>query len=331
VAADAYVVSQLALAALDLGDQQRAGKAIRKLVELAHKQPEGVSWEGPGGTAFGGWGSSATVETTAASVSALAAWRAAHPADTSSDALIRRGVAYLLRRRDRYGAWFSTQATISVMQAVVAAERVLGVSARGGKVDVMVNGKLAETFALPDGTGAADPVTLDLSAELHVGENAVELQTAAGSSLAAVSLLATHWMPWSEAAPRSSSSLRFEVEYSRTEARVGDPITCRVDAARTMNVGFGMLLAEVGLPPGAEVDRDSLEAAFHDSHAGVYRYDVQPDRVVLYVWPSKDSSPFSFGFRARFGMEAKSAPSSLYDYYTPEISSEVAPKVFRIR
>ena len=332
VATDAYVVSQLALAALDLGDQQLAGKAVRKLVELAHRQPEGVSWEGPGGTAFGGWGSGATLETTAASVSALAAWRAAHPADTSSDALIRRGVAYLLRRRDRYGVWFSTQATISVMQAVVAAERVLGGgSARGGKVDVMVNGKLAKTAALPDGTGAADPVTIDLSAELHVGENDVELLTAAGSSMAAVSLVATHWMPWSEATPRLSSSLRFDVEYSRTEARAGEQITCRVDAARAVNVGFGMLLAEVGLPPGAEVDRDSLEAVLHDRRSGVYRYDVLPDHVVLYLWPSKDSAPLSFDFHARFGMEAKSAPSSLYDYYNPEVSAEVAPSVFRIR
>jgi hypothetical protein len=108
-------------------------------------------------------------------------------------------------------------------------------------------------------------------------------------------------------------------------------VTCQVDAARAMNLGFGMLLAEVGLPPGAEVDRDSLEAVLHDRRSGVYRYDVLPDRVVLYLWPPNDSSPFSFDFHTRFAMEAKSAPSSLFDYYNPEVSSEVAPRVFRIR
>jgi hypothetical protein len=70
-----------------------------------------------------------------------------------------------------------------------------------------------------------------------------------------------------------------------------------------------MLLAEVGLPPGAEVDRDSLEAVLHDGRSDVYRYDVQPDRVVLYLWPPMDSAPFSFDFHACFGMGAKSAAS----------------------
>jgi hypothetical protein len=50
-----------------------------------------------------------------------------------------------------------------------------------------------------------------------------------------------------------------KVSYERTEAEVGQPISCRVEASR--GAGDGMLLAEVGLPPGAEVDRASLERA----------------------------------------------------------------------
>jgi hypothetical protein len=79
------------------------------------------------------------------------------------------------------------------------------------------------------------------------------------------------------------------------------------------------------------VDRDSLAAVLHDRHSGVYRYDVLPDRVVLYLWPASDSAPFSFNLHARFAMEAKSEPSSLSDYYNPAVSAEVAPRMFRIR
>ncbi len=39
--------------------------------------------------------------------------------------------------------------------------------------------------------------------------------------------------------------------------------------------GYGMMLAEVGLPPGAEVDRASLEEAMRDSGWGVQSYEVQ--------------------------------------------------------
>jgi hypothetical protein len=50
----------------------------------------------------------------------------------------------------------------------------------------------------------------------------------------------------------------------------------------------------------------------------VYRYDVLPDRVILYMWPEAGGSVFSFRFGSRFGMSAETAPSLLYDYYNPE-------------
>ena len=38
-------------------------------------------------------------------------------------------------------------------------------------------------------------------------------------------------------------------------------INCTVEAERIAFRGYGMLLAEIGLPPGADVDRASLEKA----------------------------------------------------------------------
>jgi len=90
-----------------------------------------------------------------------------------------------------------------------------------------------------------------------------------------------------------------------------------------------MMLAEVGLPPGAEVDRASLEAA--KESGGVSSYEVLPDRVVFYVWPTAGGSQFEFGFRVRYGMDAWSAPSSLYDYYNPEAAAVVKPVKFSVQ
>jgi uncharacterized protein YfaS (alpha-2-macroglobulin family) len=92
-----------------------------------------------------------------------------------------------------------------------------------------------------------------------------------------------------------------------------------------------MLLAEIGLPPGAEVNRASLEQALR-SAGSLYRYEIQPDRIVAYLWPAgKSVARFQFTFRARFALDARTAPSRLYDYYNPDAQTVVAPTRFIVQ
>jgi hypothetical protein len=115
------------------------------------------------------------------------------------------------------------------------------------------------------------------------------------------------------------------VNYDRIEAAIGDVVSCHVRAERVGFRGYGMMLAEIGLPPGAEVERVSLEEALLASGYSINQYDVLPDRVIFYLWPRAGGVDFSFAFRARMAMRAKSAASELYDYYNPEASAEVVP------
>lgn len=78
-----------------------------------------------------------------------------------------------------------------------------------------------------------------------------------------------------------------------------------------------------------DVDRESLELALKGENS-VYRYDVLPDRVILYMWPSAGGSEFTFQFRPRFAMQAETAPSLLYDYYNPDASVTVKPSRFEV-
>jgi A-macroglobulin receptor binding domain len=87
-----------------------------------------------------------------------------------------------------------------------------------------------------------------------------------------------------------------------------------------------MMLAEVGLPPGAEVDRPSLDSGVADSGWDRQSYEVQPDRVVFYVWPRTGGTTFSFSMKARFAMKAQSSESILYDYCNPQARASV-PRV----
>jgi hypothetical protein len=109
------------------------------------------------------------------------------------------------------------------------------------------------------------------------------------------------------------------VNYDHTHVNVGEAVLCTVKTERIGFQGYGMMLAEIGLPPGVDVDRSSLEGQ---------RYEILPDRIIFYVWPHPGGSDLSFVFRPRFRMEANAAPSLLYDYYNPEARSVVRPVRF---
>jgi len=77
------------------------------------------------------------------------------------------------------------------------------------------------------------------------------------------------------------------------------------------------------------VDRNSLEQA-SQTVPGLDGYEVQPDRVIFYLWPQAGGVSFTFDFRPRLAMEAMSEASQLYDYYNPEAAARVAPIRFQV-
>jgi hypothetical protein len=120
------------------------------------------------------------------------------------------------------------------------------------------------------------------------------------------------------------------VDFDKTAAKVGETMTATVEVKRIAEQGYGMMLAEIGLPPGAEVQRESLEKMMNNAGWSIGRYDLLPDRLIVYVWPTAGGSRFNFSFKPRFGEQALTAPSTLYDYYNPDARVVVTPKSFVI-
>ena len=85
-----------------------------------------------------------------------------------------------------------------------------------------------------------------------------------------------------------------------------------------------MMLVEVGLPTGAQVDRLTLEQGL-----GWWgSTEVRPDRVVLYLWPRPGGTELSFTLTPRIAGEVVSAPFVSYDYYNPEARVVLPPRGF---
>ncbi|MDT5294467.1 MAG: hypothetical protein QOJ76_1347, partial [Acidobacteriota bacterium] len=365
-----YLIASFALAAADAGEPETTARAAARLRTLAHEEGAGSYWALETNTPFYGWGLAGRIETTALVVEALTRAKSIHAAtqpashdDDDDDALINRGLLFLLRNKDGYGVWYSTQATINVFDALLSlvadsdGARRPGASQPGDTAEVFVNNRRAGEVALPPPDQLSAPLTLDISPFLAAGDNRVEIRRPGPHARQAqAQLVTTFYTAWpkqqattdatattttpgdssttagGESSKRNAASaLRLAVSYDHPVAGVNQEVTCSVEAERIGHSGYGMMLAEVGLPPGADVDRATLERTMKESGWAISSYDVLPDRLVLYLWPQGGGTRFRFKFRPRYGLNALTAPSQLYDYYNPQAHTVVPPTRFVIR
>lgn len=334
---DPYLVGNYAIAAAALKHPGHIENARELLAKEAHKEGTTTYWNLEANTTpFYGWGWGGRLETTALAVEALAKMEE-QKSDPAVEEQVNRGLQFLLTHKDRYAMWYSTQATQNVLEALIEAMPV----GKGGSGDntatVMVNGMKVAEVKLPAATEVVGPRVVEFGKELKAGNNTVSVARAGDSGAMQGSVITGYYVPWTKSAGTQTENfqsgdtraLKLTVEFDKEQAKIGDPIGCKVGAERIGFAGYGMMMAEIGLPPGAEVDRESLEKAKNDGQ--VNGYEVQPDRVVFYLWPSAGGTSFQFSFRTRFGINALSAPSILYDYYNPEANAVVTPVKFSIR
>ena len=196
-----YLIASYAMVAADAGELERAESARAKLHALARDEAGSNYWELGTNTPFYGWGLAGRIETTALAVHALAKDCKEQKGDCAQ--LIHRGLLFLLRQKDRYGVWHSTQATINVLDALVTLLQREGQTFRAGEPDsaeVFVNGRAAQRVALPPADRPSGPVTLSITNLLSIGKNRIEIRRPNGSSPATAQAVATYYVPWAKPA-----------------------------------------------------------------------------------------------------------------------------------
>src|SRR5262249_26244180 len=132
---------------------------------------------------------------------------------------------------------------------------------------ISVNGTRDPQLSVSSDARQLTPQRADLTPFLPPGKHTVELR-GGGSASASVYVNASYYLPWTDPAVTGPSvgssaaeSLRYSIKFDRANASPGDVVHCTVHAERIGFRGYGMMLAEVGLPPGADVDRASLDSA----------------------------------------------------------------------
>ncbi len=319
--------------AVQTGDAAAQARAHAELIENVERNKDGVHWEFDGYSPFYGWGAAGRLETTALALAALEV-----NAATADDAFQRDALLYLLRSRDEYGIWMSGQATVRVLKAVLPVAIRQLQSKGDSSFTLTVNGasltgESADTLKL-DSQILDAPRTIDLSSMLLAGSNTLEFAGGSDSTFASAQITAWIYVPWTQSSsttkttvPGKNFGFDFGYRCEVAGARVGQPIDCTVSARRFGSESYGMMLAEVGLPPGADVDRASLGKLL--DRWEISRYELQPDRIIFYLWSSQaEGSKFTFQFTPRYVIRAKAAPAKLVDYYSPDLSAVLAPQSF---
>ena len=336
---ESYLVANYALAAIATGRSDFQEKARQQLLSIAHEEGSATYWNvelNP--TPFYGWGRAGRLETTALAVEALSMLPASADVDGQTAKQAHRGLLFLLQGKDRYGAWSSTAATVNVIDAIIAAMPKGEIPGGSSTATVWLNGQQISSVRIPAPSEVTGPVLVEMPGTIQNGRNEIEIRRPQDTSPLMTQVVSSEYVPWdSSAGTRDGNvklgetrALRLDVRFDNTKAKVGDAVRCTVKAERIGFMGYGMMLTDIGLPPGVDVDRASLDAALESEGYGSGRYDVLPDRIVFYVWPKAGGTEFSFSFRPRFRMEANTTPSLLYDYYNPEARSVVMPVKFII-
>ncbi len=325
-----YSLALYGLASLDAGDLGAAEAVAKRLEGLAIGEGDGVYWKLETNTPFYGWGTAGRIETTALVTNLLI--RISRSASSPErEQLIGKGTIFLLKNKDRYGVWYSTQTTINVLDAFLVAignEKTTAAQ----QINISLNGRPLSAIDVP--ADRIEPVVIDLTDKIDPAENTIEISGTSTSPMMSQTV-ATHYIDWKDAdvsgrTVNRSRALKLDYQCDKTSAAIMQEVTCSVRAERVGFQGYGMLLAEIGTPPGADVSRESLEKAI-ESDWSISRYDILPDRIVVYMWSKAGGTRFNFRFKPRYAINAQTPSSIVYDYYNPEAQAVAAPLRFVVR
>jgi uncharacterized protein YfaS (alpha-2-macroglobulin family) len=272
-------------------------------------------------TYLGGYGEIAAIETTALVAQALL--RAEQHPDLAAQA-----INYLVANRDPNGAFYTTQATVQALKALILAAHSSGDDG-AARITVELtepSGKVSiRTFNVEG--GAAD-VVQQLAFE-NVGGDANQLQiTVEGDRTLHYQLVTSYYLPWHDVVttPEVTEPMRVDVAYDRTELQVNETVEA-VATVELLAPGMaGTVLVDLGIPPGfapVTADLDALAA-----EGAINRYELTGRQIILYLTDvrSGDVLTFTYRLQAKYPIRAQTPASQVFDYYAPDQGSVTPPQ-----
>lgn len=335
-AEDPYVLALVANA-LVAGEASSSltSNVLDRLAGMAIREGNSAYWKSGVATFMGSEGQTGSIETTA--LAAYAFLRSGTHPDLANAAL-----TYLVRQKDNFGTWHSTQATVLSLKALIESVRA-GAEKVNAAVTITLNGSQTRNVQVtPENFDVVQLVAFD---DVNPGrENIVEINVQGEGNLM-YQISGGYYLPWDKLAlypelSRGEQLVKIDVQYDRAELAVND--TVNVNVTLSLNEGKAeSAMIDLGLPPGFSVesqDLAALVARYNDTpqdypYPKIERFELTGRQILIYLSNLSAGNPltFSYRLRAKFPLEVQTPASNAYDYYNPEVSGEVEPQILVVR
>ncbi len=299
-----------------------ASALLDQLLALAQPGPKDtVYWHSDLESWMGSSGSVAGIETTAMVATALL--RTNYKLDMAQQA-----IDFLISQRDRYGMFYTTQATVLALKALLLAAEVGG-EAGDATLTISLNGTRTQTLTI-------NAENADVVQQIHfddlggdVNDLSISVEGAPnGLPSLQYQVLTESYIPWTDVEPvaQAAAAMRVDVQYDRTTLQVNDTVNVTAQVELLAAGTAGTVLVDLGIPPGFSPVTDDLDALV--AAELIDRYELTGRQILLYLTdvPSGEVYTFHYGLLARFPIKAQTPSSTAYDYYTPDQRATQAPQ-----
>jgi hypothetical protein len=317
---DAYNLALAANALAAYNPQDSMTKAVVDRLYDMRASGEGVVfWKSQGASFMGATGDSGSLETTALAAMALIKTKS-HP-DAVSGAL-----TYLIKGKDSWGTWQTTQATILSLKAMLLATEQAGKAEKAATVRVSLNKEQTKEITIDQSNAdVVHLVTFDKGFSSS-GANRVQIEVDGGGNLM-YQVATSYYLPWGKVppTPEVKEAMTIDLAYDRTQLAVNDEVTVKVGVKLNEKGVVKMALVDLGVPPGFTVLTEDLSRLV--TQKVIARYELTGRQIIIYLENFSSDQPvrFNYRLRARFPMRAQTPPSSAYDYYNPSGATVQAP------
>lgn len=312
-------VYTLALMANALAAVNRNSADLERLLGRLHdariEEEDLVSWTTAAASAMGSHGGQADIETTA--LVALAMIRAeTYPAD------VQGAINWLSGEKDTFGQWGSTQATVLALRAMIASLGATG-EAADATISVKLDQEVVEEIVVDDFNSEVVQL-VDLRDLTGEGRHEIEVQIN-GSGNLFYQIVQVHNLPWDQLGGAEEGPLGVSVDYDRTQLEVDGVVTGTVTVTNSDAALADMVMVELGLPPGFDLDRSPLDQAVQQGR--IARFETRPRLLVVYLMGVEPGVARTFEYRlvARTPLRAQVPRARVYSYYNPDVQAFQAP------
>jgi uncharacterized protein YfaS (alpha-2-macroglobulin family) len=313
VYARALVVN--ALATVDAKDDTTLD-TLRTLHDMRIEKDDVVYWQAQSETPTHGSGKAADIEVTALAVQAFI--RCGRELGTVSKA-----ITYLVKNKDAYGTWQSTQATIQALRAMLMAERGATAVADAG-INVKLNGEnIAGLSVNEDNSDVLQLV--DLKDYTSEGENNVTLEFE-GEGALLYQVVGRYYIPYArKVTPVEKEPMTIKVEYDRTQLAAEDIINVKATVTNNRRGKAKMIIVDLGLPPGFTLMPDNLNRLVENQV--IEKYSTTGRQIIVYLREVAGGKPVEIKYQllAKYPLKAKTPKSTVYEYYNPDVKAEAQP------